>query len=121
MLPTVEFDENRIFIETHIDEFVTVNLAMFVANERKRLAGKEKRPLLVLFKSMVGFEPEVRNYTDQILKNVNALGFYVNCETEEGKKTKEMMDGFYKITPYPVPVKVFDNKADAIDWLKTFI
>ena len=121
MFPTIELDENGIFIETHDDEFVTVNLAIFVAEERKRIAGKKKKPLLVLFKKMVGFDPKTRDYTDQILKNVNALGFYVNCETDEGAKTKELMESFYKITPYPVPVKIFDNKADAIDWLKTFI
>ena len=120
MFPTVELDENGIFIETHTDEFVTVNMAIFVAEERKRIAGNEKKPLLVLFKKMVGFDPKTRDYTDQILANVNALAFYVNCETDEGIKTKEMMEGYYKITPYPVPVKVFDNKANAIDWLKTF-
>jgi hypothetical protein len=49
MFPTVELDKNGIFIETHIDEFVTVNLALYVAEERKRLTGKEKKPLLVLF------------------------------------------------------------------------
>ena len=121
MFPTVELDENGIFIETHDDEFVTVNLAIFVAEERKRIAGKEKKPLLVLFNKMVGFDPKTRDYTEQILRNVNALGFYVNCDTDEGIKTKELMEGFYKITPYPVPVKIFDNKANAIDWLKTFI
>ncbi|MDH5369451.1 MAG: hypothetical protein OEW99_05475 [Gammaproteobacteria bacterium] len=121
MFPTVELDENGIFIETHTDEFVTVNLAIFVAEERKRIAGKEKKPLLVLFNKMVGFDPKTRDYTDLILNNVNALGFYVNDATDDGKKTKEIMESFYEITPYPVPVKVFDNKAEAIDWLKTFL
>ena len=70
---------------------------------------------------MVGFDPETRNYTDQILKNVSALGFYINCDTDDGIKTKEIMESFYKITPYPVPVKVFEDKSKAIDWLKTFV
>ncbi|MDH5394783.1 MAG: hypothetical protein OEW97_00770 [Gammaproteobacteria bacterium] len=121
MFPTVVLDENGIFIETHTDEFVTVSLAMFVAEERSRLAGNEKKPLLVLFEKMIGFDPKTRNYTEQILKNVSALGFYVNCETDEGKKTKEIMENFYKVTPYPVPVKIFDDKTNAIEWLKTFI
>ena len=63
MFPTVELDANGIFIETHTDEFVTVNLAIFVAEERKRIAGKEKKPLLVLFNKMVGFDPKTRDYT----------------------------------------------------------
>lgn len=121
MWPSVELDDNGIFIETHTDEFVTVNLALFVAEERKRLSGKEKKPLLVLFKKMVGFEPEVRNHTDQILANVSALGFYVNSETQEGKETIKLMEDFYKITPYPVPVKVFDDETAAINWLKQFV
>ena len=120
MLPTVEIDENGLFIETHTDEFVTVNLAMFVADERKRLAGKDKKPLLVLFKKMVGFDPKLRDYTDRILANVSALGFYINTETDEGMETKKIMEGFYKITPYPVPVKVFDDKTEAIEWLKQY-
>lgn len=121
MWPKVEIDDNGIFIETHIDEFVTVNLAMYVAEERKRLSGKEKKPLLVLFEKMVGFEPETRDYTDQILANVNALGFYISSETEEGRETKKIMENFYKVTPYPVPVKIFDDKAEAINWLKQFV
>ena len=120
MLPTVELDENGIFIETHTDEFVTVNLAMYVADQRKQLAGTEKKPLLVLFKKMVGFDPRTRDYTDQILANVSALGFYVNCDTEEGRETKKIMEGFYEVTPYPVPVQVFDSRDEAIDWLKQF-
>lgn len=120
MWPTVEIDDNGIFIETHTDQFVTVNLAIFVAEERKRLAGKEKKPLLVLFEKMVGFEPKTRDYTDQILANVNALGFYINTDTDEGKESKRIMESFYKITPYPIPVKIFDNKAEAISWLKQF-
>ena len=121
MFPTLELDENGIFIETHVDEFVTVDLAMFVAEERKRIAGREKKPLLVLFNKMVGFDPKTRNYTDRILENVSAIGFYVNCDSDEGIKTKEVMESFYEITPYPVPVKIFDNKTEAIDWLKTLI
>ena len=121
MWPTIEVDDNGIFIETHTDEFVTVNLAMFVANERKQIAGSDKKPLLVHFKKMVGYDPETRNYTDQILANVCALGFHVDCDTEEGKEAKEMIEGFYKITPYPVPVKVFDNRKDAISWLKQYL
>ena len=121
MFPTVKIDQNGIFIETHTDEFVTVHLAMYIAEERKRLAGKEKKPLLVLFEKMVGFDPKLRNYTDRILENVNALGFYVNCNTDEGKETKKVMEDFYKITPYPVPVKVFEDKSKAIEWLKSFL
>ena len=66
MVPTIILDNNGIFIETHVDEFVTVNLAIFVAEERKRLAGKDKKPLLVLFEKMVGFDPKTRDYTDYI-------------------------------------------------------
>ena len=121
MWPTVSLDKNGIFIETHVDEFVTVNLAMYVAAERKKIAGKEKKPLLVLFEKMVGFEPETRNYTDQILANVSALAFYVNPDTDAGKETKKIMEGFYEITPYPVPVKIFDDKSEALNWLKDFL
>lgn len=121
MWPTIEIDNNGIFIETHTDEFVTVNLAMFVAEERKRLAGKEKKPLLVLFEKMVGFAPETRDRTNEILANVSALGFYINCDTDEGKESKKIMEGFYKITPYPIPVKIFDDKDEAIKWLKEFV
>jgi len=121
LLPTVEIDEDGIFVETHVDEFVTVNLAMYVAEERKRLTGKAKKPLLVLIRQMVGFDPATRDYTDQILANVSALGFYINCETEEGKKSKEIMEGFYRVTPYPIPVGVFDNKEEVLSWLKQYV
>ncbi|MDH5516557.1 MAG: hypothetical protein OEY36_01885 [Gammaproteobacteria bacterium] len=121
MFPTVEIDKNGIFIESHVDEFVTVDLALYIAEQRKILAGKEKKPLLVLFKKMLGFDPKTRNYTDQILENVNALAFYISCDNDEGKKTKEIMESFYKITPYPLPVMIFDDKSKAIDWLKTFV
>jgi hypothetical protein len=121
MFPTIEIDENGIFIETHVDEFVTVNLAMFVAEERKRLAGKIKKPLLVVFEKVVGYDPETRNYTDQILANVSTLGFYVNCDTAEARESKKIIESFFQLTPYPVPVKVFDNKTEAINWLKQYV
>lgn len=121
MWPTVELDENGIFIETHVDEFVTVDLAIYVAEERKRLAGREKKPTLIVFEKMVGFQPETRNHTEEILENISALAFYVNCETEEGRQAKKLIEGFYNITPYPVPVKVFDSKPKAIEWLKSFL
>ena len=121
MWPTVEIDDNGIFIETHVDEFVTVDLAMYVAEERKRIAGKTRKPLLVVFEKMVGFQPETRNYTEQILENVSALAFYVNCDTEEGLRAKQVIESFYRLTPYPVPVKVFDSKTQAIEWLKSFL
>jgi len=121
MFPTVEIDKNGIFIETHVDEFITVNLAMFVAEERKRLAGKGKKPLLVVFEKIVGYDPETRNYTDQIIANINALGFYINTGTAEGKEAKAIIESFYKMTPYPVPVKIFDDKTEAINWLNQFV
>lgn len=121
LFPTVELDEDGIFIETHIDDFVSVGLALYVADMRKKIAGLEKKPLLVQFKAMVGFDPKLRDYTDIILANVSALGFYINCETKEGREAKKNIEGFYEISPYPVPVAVFDDRDQAIDWLKGYV
>ena len=54
---------------------------MWQKNENDLL---EKKPLLVLFEKMVGFAPETRNHTDQILENVSTPGFYINCDTDDG-------------------------------------
>lgn len=119
MLPSVYIDENDIFHEHHHDEYVTVSLAMYVANERKMLAGTRKLPLLISFDKLVGFAPETRDMSlDVILANVSAMGFLVDTTTEEGRVSKQNMERFYRITPYPVPVSIFDDKTQAIEWLK---
>lgn len=120
-MPTIELDESGIFIETHVDQYVTVNLSMYMVEQRRQLAGKDKKPILILFEKMVGFDPTLRDRTEEILANISAMAFYVNPDAEGGKETKEVMESFYRVTPYPVPVNIFDDKQEAKEWLKQFI
>lgn len=115
--------ENEIIFEYHEDEVITVDIAHYAARERKRLAGDKKMPLMVAFKRLFGFSPDTRDMdTDVILANVSALGFYVeDNEHKIPESEKQLILSFYETTPWPVPVNVFFNKQEGIEWLQGFI
>ena len=116
--PELFIDDDGIFHEYHYDKIISKTCAMFVADERNRLSAI-KRPLLVEFKDLVGFSPLTRDMTlDFVLKSVNALAYYCDIETAEGKRTKEVIDSFFSITPWPIPVRIFTDKDEALSWLK---
>lgn len=120
--PKLWLDDDGIIHEHHHEEFVTKNLAMFAASERKRLAKGEKKPLLVTFDKLVGFATDTRDMDlDIILGNVCALAYAADPGTPEGRQTKKIYESFFTITPWPLPVKIFDSEEEAIIWLKTFV
>lgn len=118
--PTL-YIENGIIFEFHADEIITVEIAHFAANERKRLAGNLKMPLMVQFDRLFGFSPETRDMdTDFILANVSALAYFVEDNKKKIPESEKMLiDSYFKKTPWPVPVKVFFDKQEGIDWLKS--
>lgn len=119
--PELYIDENGIFREFHHDKIISRACAMFVADERNRLS-TIKRPLLVQFNDLVGFSPLTRDMSlDVILKSVTALAYHVDIETEEGKRTQEVINSFFDITPWPVPVKIFTDEQKALLWLQNYI
>lgn len=119
--PDIFIDENGIFIEYHYDKIISKSCAMFVAEERNKLT-EARLPLLVKFKDLHGFSIETRDMSlDYILKSVNALAYYVDIETEEGKRTKEVIDSFFDLTPWRIPVKIFTNEDEALVWLKNYV
>jgi len=120
-LPEIYLDENGIFHEYHYDKIISKSCAMYVAEERNN-STKTKRPLLVQFKDLEGYSPETRDMTlDFILKSVSALAYCVDLETEEGRRTKNILDRFFTITPWPIPVEIFSNENEALSWLKNHI
>ena len=119
--PNLWLDSDGIIHEHHSEEFVTKNLAMFAASERKRLAGKDKRPLLVTFDNLAGFSPDTRDMDlDFVLANVKALAYAADPNTAGGRQTIEVYNSFFSITPWPLPVRIFTSKSEALAWLKTF-
>ena len=116
--PKIFIDENGIFHGYHYDKIISKSCAIFVADERNNLS-KIKRPLLVEFKDLEGYSPETRDMSlDFVLKSVNALAYSVDIKTEEGIRTKEVIDSFFNITPWPIPVEIFTDKKEALLWLK---
>lgn len=112
--------DDGIFYEYHYDNIISKSCAMFVAEERNRLS-KIKRPLLVEFKALEGYSPETRDMTlEFVLKSVNALAYYVDITTEEGERTKKLIENFFAITPWPIPVNIFTDKKESIDWLRQY-
>ena len=119
--PEIFMDDDGIFHEYHYDKIISKSCAMFVAEERNNIA-KSKHPLLVKFKHLEGYSPQTRDMTlDFVLKSVSALAYCVDIETEEGRRTKEVIDSFFTITPWPIPVEIFTNEKEALIWLKTHI
>ena len=120
-LPEIYLDEDGIFHEYHYDKIISKSCAMFVAEERNKLT-KTKHPLLVKFKNLEGYSSETRDMTlDFVLKSVSALAYFVDIETEEGRRTKKLLDSFFTITPWPIPVEIFTNESEALIWLKKHV
>ncbi|MDH5368734.1 MAG: hypothetical protein OEW99_01830 [Gammaproteobacteria bacterium] len=120
-LPEIYLDEDGIFHEYHYDKIISKSCAMFVAEERNNLT-KTKHPLLVKFKDLEGYSPETRDLTlDFVLKSVSALAYCVDLKTEEGQRTKKVIDSFFAITPWPIPVEIFTNENEALTWLKKHV
>lgn len=114
------FIENGIFHEYHYDEVISKSCAMYVAEERNRLS-RVKRPLLVEFRDLRGYSPETRDMTlEFVLKSVNALAYFADKDTEEGRRTMRVIDTFFSITRWPIPVNVFTDREEAIGWLRQF-
>lgn len=94
---------------------------MFVAEERNRLS-KVKRQLLVEFKALEGYSPETRDMTlEFILKWANSLAYYVDLTTDDGQRTKKEIEGFFAITSWSIPVNIFSDKKEAVDWLRQHV
>lgn len=94
---------------------------MFVAEERNRLSKDLKRPLLVEFKELEDFSHETRDMDlNFILKSVSALAYYIDIKTKEGQQTETVINSFFSITPWPIPVKIFHHKQEALNWLKNY-
>ena len=118
MFPELWLDGNGIIRERHSDQFITVNTAMYAAAERKKLAVTKKVPLLVEFKELLGFAKETRDMDlKTILANVSALAYFVDPETKEGAVTMAFINQYFDFAKWPIPVKVFQNEQDAINWL----
>lgn len=115
--------ENGIIFEYHEDEVIKAEIAYFAASERKRLAGDKKMPLMVAFKRLFGFSPDTREMdTNIILANVSAIGYYVEDNDKKiPEAEKKLILSFFDKTPWPIPVKVFFDKQQVIDWLQEFI
>lgn len=121
MKPKLFIDTNGIFHEYHENDYITREDALFVAEERARLAGDKKLPLLVEFEELNGFSPLTREMPlDVVLANVSALAFYADIKTEAGRKSRVQINLFFAITPWPVPVKLFYSEDEAIEWLKGY-
>lgn len=119
--PELYIDDDGIFHEYHYDQIINRSCAMFVANERNRLSDI-KRPLLVQFEDLRGYSNDTRDMSlDVILKSVSALAYAVDMTTEAGKRTREFIETWFFITPWPIPVKIFDDEAEALAWLKTYL
>ncbi|MDH5394241.1 MAG: hypothetical protein OEY11_13725 [Gammaproteobacteria bacterium] len=115
--PEIHLDEDGVFHEYHYDEIISKACAMYVAEERNKIS-KIKCPLLVEFKCLRGFAPETRDMQlEFVLKSVSALAYFVDTASAEGQQTKKLLNSFFEITPWPIPVKIFFNKDEALAWL----
>ena len=95
---------------------------MYVAEERTHLAEGRKLPVLVEFDALTGFAPQTRDMDlDFVLAAVSALAYYVEPGTATGKETRRILDAFFHITPWPVPVAMFDDREQALAWLEQYL
>ncbi|MDH5229045.1 MAG: hypothetical protein OEZ58_03055 [Gammaproteobacteria bacterium] len=119
--PSLILGDDGIFREYHFDSIISKPCAMFVADERNRLSDR-KRPLLVQFQHLKGYAAETRDMNlNFVLNSVSALAYAVDITTKEGQDTKELIDSFFHITNWPIPVKIFDDEDKALQWLATFL
>jgi len=115
-------DTNGIFREYHEMEYITREDALYIAEERARLAGDKKLPLLVEFEALKGFSPLTRDMPlEKVLANISALAYYIDVNKESGKETRNQLNLFFSITPWPIPVEIFYSEEEAIEWLKEYV
>ena len=115
-------DENGIIREVHSEPMVTLEVANHAIQERARIAGDEKKRVLVKFDRIFGFTEETQHLNlDVMLKNISALAFCVQGKEEISLMQKMLIQRFYETTPYPVPVKVFYDEKSAIEWLMQYM
>lgn len=120
--PDLHLDEQGILREHHFDGYITKDCAMYVAEERARLVEGRKHPVLVEFDGLTGFDPKTREMDlDFVLKAVSALAYYVDTNSPEGRETQRILDSFFNITPWPVPVAIFHERGEALAWLKQYL
>ncbi|MBD3609826.1 MAG: hypothetical protein HUJ30_04695 [Gammaproteobacteria bacterium] len=120
-LPKVFIDDHGIFNEYHYDTYISQSCAMFVAKARNELS-RIKRPLLVEFEHLTGFQEETRTMPlEVVLKSVNSLACCVDPNTEEGNSTRNVIDRYFNLTQWPIPVQVFHDRDEAIDWLRQYL
>jgi len=113
-------DEIGIIHEEHPVAMLNLEIANYAIQERARLAGDEKKPVLVKFDRLFGYTDDLHQLDLKVmLKNVSALGFCVQGKEEISVSQKLLIQRFYEETPYPVPVKVFFDEKEALAWLKT--
>jgi len=118
--PELYIDEDGIFHEYHYDKIISKTCAIYVADQRNKLSSI-KRPLLVEFQNLEGYATETRDMSlEFILQKVNSLAYYVDLDTTEGQRSKEVIDSFFSIVNWPIPVEVFSNKTEALLWLKQY-
>lgn len=116
--PEIWLDEVGIIHENHHVAMVTLEVANYAIQERARIAGDEKKPVLVRFDRIFGFTEDTRHLDlNVMLRNIRALAFCVQGEGEVSASQKLLIEGFYEKTPYPIPVKAFYDESEAIEWL----
>lgn len=117
--PQIHIDDGILF-EYHEEEVISTDIAYAAAAIRKQLAGDKKMPLMVEFSRLFGFSPDTR-YMDLniILANVSAIAYCVEDNNKKIPETeKQLILSFFDKTPWPIPVKIFFNKQEGINWLK---
>lgn len=120
-LPEIYIDADGIIHEIHYDKIISGPCTMYAAEKRNNLS-TIKRPVLIQFINLQGYDVDIRDLPfELLLQSVNSVAYYLDPETCDVSKAKEILESFFFISKIPIPVEIFSDKNTALDWLCQFI
>lgn len=115
-LATFEIVDNML-IGTYLARNVDLKVAEQVTEERHKFTQGKKYPVLVDYRMVTNTTKEARDYfcTEYAYKDLTAMAVLIDSPV--GKIISAF---FYQIMKPPYTLKIFNNKAKAIKWLKQY-
>lgn len=116
---TVEITEEGI-MHIHIKDNADMDLddAIKTLDAMGELGNGKKFPVLIDSGTFINIDKDVKIFSASKIGNIYTLADAIACDS----LAQKIIATFYKTTNNPaVPTKIFDDKTEAIQWLKSFI
>lgn len=111
-------DDGILHIHLKAGSEIELSDAVLIVEAMAKLGGGKKMPVLIDAGEFTSIDKEVRVFSASAQSNIytiaDAIAYY--------SLAQKLIADFYIVHNKPtVPTKAFSNKAEAIDWLKSFI